>query len=33
LPHKVNEERGKAAWDAGKRVLTVTLPIIREEPF
>ncbi|PNH07605.1 hypothetical protein TSOC_005946 [Tetrabaena socialis] len=33
LPHKVDGERGKAKWDAGKKVLSVTLRILREDPF
>ncbi|KAL6758325.1 pre-RNA processing PIH1/Nop17-domain-containing protein [Haematococcus lacustris] len=30
LPHSVMEERGNAKWDATKKTLTVTLPIVRE---
>ncbi|KAJ9512770.1 hypothetical protein QJQ45_019076 [Haematococcus lacustris] len=30
LPHTVMEERGSAKWDATKKTLTVTLPIVRE---
>lgn len=33
LPHKVDGERGKAKWDSTKKVLSITLRIIREEPF
>ncbi|GIL55027.1 hypothetical protein Vafri_10693 [Volvox africanus] len=33
LPHKVDGERGKAKWDASKKVLSVTLRIVREEPL
>uniref|UniRef100_A0A7S0WQ44 PIH1D1/2/3 CS-like domain-containing protein n=1 Tax=Chlamydomonas leiostraca TaxID=1034604 RepID=A0A7S0WQ44_9CHLO len=33
LPHKVDEDKGKAKWDKDKRVLSVTLPIIREDEF
>lgn len=33
LPHKVDGERGKAMWDAAKKVLLVTLRILREDPF
>ncbi len=33
LPHKVDEDKGKAKWDGGKKVLLVTLPIVREDPF
>lgn len=31
LPHTVQEDKGKAQWDAKKQVLSVTLPIIRED--
>jgi len=30
LPHKVDEERGKAKWDKHKENLTIYLPIIRK---
>jgi hypothetical protein len=33
LPHKVNDEKGKAKWDKAKKALFITLPIIREDPF
>ncbi|KAG1678868.1 hypothetical protein FOA52_003536 [Chlamydomonas sp. UWO 241] len=33
LPHRVNEDKGKAAWDAKAQVLRVTMPIVREDPF
>eukprot|EP00877_Chromochloris_zofingiensis_P003784 jgi/Chrzof1/13406/Cz07g31240.t1 len=33
LPHKVADQKGKAKWDDKKKVLTVTLPIIREDLF
>jgi hypothetical protein len=33
LPHKVDLERGSAKWDSKKKTLTVTLPIIRDDPF
>lgn len=33
LPHKVQSERGRAKWDAKKKILSVALPIIREDPF
>lgn len=33
LPHKVNSEKGKARWDAAKKVLAVSLPIIRDEDW
>ncbi|KXZ54824.1 hypothetical protein GPECTOR_4g895 [Gonium pectorale] len=33
LPHKVDGERGKAKWDPAKKTLSVTLRIIRDEPF
>ncbi|GLC41616.1 hypothetical protein PLESTB_000696100 [Pleodorina starrii] len=33
LPHKVDGERGKAKWDASKKVLSITLRIVREDPF
>jgi hypothetical protein len=33
LPHKVDGERGKAHWDKAKKVLSVTLRIIRDDPF
>jgi hypothetical protein len=29
----VDDQRGGAKWDAAKRVLSVTLPIIREDDF
>lgn len=31
LPHAVQEDKGKAQWDGKKQVLSVTLPIIRED--
>jgi hypothetical protein len=31
LPHKVDDQRGSAKWDAAKKVLNVCLPIIRDE--
>ena len=33
LPHRVNEDKGKAAWDGKKEILSISLPIIREDPF
>ena len=30
LPHKVDEERGKAKWDKHKENLNIYLPIIRK---
>jgi hypothetical protein len=33
LPHKTNSERGSAKWDKKAQVLTITLPIVREDPF
>ena len=33
LPHKVDAERGKAKWDAAKKTLSVTLPIIRDDDW
>ncbi len=30
LPHKVDDQRGRAAFDAKARVLSITLPIIRD---
>jgi hypothetical protein len=33
FPHKVDSERGTAKWDNKKKTLTVTLPIIRDDPF
>ena len=33
LPHRVDEQRGSAKWDASKRVLDICLPIIREDDF
>ncbi|KAG2490866.1 hypothetical protein HYH03_010784 [Edaphochlamys debaryana] len=33
LPHKVDGERGKAKWDSAKKVLAITLRIIRDDPF
>lgn len=33
LPHKVDEDKGKAKWDKDKKVLSVTLPIIRDDEF
>ncbi|XP_066918454.1 protein kintoun-like [Clytia hemisphaerica] len=32
LPHKVDEDRGKAQFDKSKKVLIVTLPILKAEP-
>ena len=31
LPMPVDSDQGKAKWDAKKDMLTVTLPIIRDE--
>lgn len=33
LPHKVDEDNGKAQFDKTKKVLIVTLPIVRPEPL
>lgn len=33
LPHKVDADHGRARWDAAKKTLAVTLPILREDPF
>ncbi|KAL6746139.1 hypothetical protein V8C86DRAFT_2951745 [Haematococcus lacustris] len=33
VPHSVMEERGSAKWDATKKTLTVTLPIVREARY
>lgn len=33
LPHKVDHERGEARWDSRAEVLSVSLPIVREELF
>lgn len=33
LPHKVDAERGTAKWDGKRKALSVTLPIIRPDPF
>ena len=33
LPHAVNDKDGTAKWDVEKETLSVTLPIIREDPF
>ncbi|GAX80342.1 hypothetical protein CEUSTIGMA_g7780.t1 [Chlamydomonas eustigma] len=33
LPHRVNEDKGKARWDSKKETLSVTLPIIRDDNF
>eukprot|EP00879_Flechtneria_rotunda_P025079 GHRR01026623.1.p1 GENE.GHRR01026623.1~~GHRR01026623.1.p1 ORF type:complete len:190 (+),score=46.08 GHRR01026623.1:125-694(+) len=30
LPHKVDSDHGRAKWDSKQKVLTVSLPIIRE---
>jgi hypothetical protein len=31
LPHKVDDQRGRATWDAKQHILSVTLPILRSE--
>ena len=33
MPHKVDEDNGKAQFDKTKKVLIVTLPILRPEPL
>lgn len=33
LPYPVKEKEGNAKWDPAKATLTVTLPIIRTDPF
>jgi len=33
LPYKVNDKEGKAQWVSDKEMLTITLPIIRDDPF
>lgn len=33
LPHKVFEDKGKAKWDSKAHVLSVTLPINRDDVF
>eukprot|EP00455_Lapot_gusevi_P014812 TRINITY_DN17459_c0_g1_i1.p1 TRINITY_DN17459_c0_g1~~TRINITY_DN17459_c0_g1_i1.p1 ORF type:complete len:216 (+),score=23.89 TRINITY_DN17459_c0_g1_i1:65-649(+) len=33
LPYLVNEKNGNAKWDSKKQILSVTLPIIRPDPF
>lgn len=31
LPHKVNDQQGRAKWDAKTETLAITLPIVRED--
>ena len=31
LPHKVNDQQGRAKWDNKTETLSITLPIIRED--
>lgn len=33
LPHKVDGEKGKAKWDGKAKVLSISVPIIREDAF
>mmetsp|Transcript_33443 Transcript_33443/g.99571 ORF Transcript_33443/g.99571 Transcript_33443/m.99571 type:complete len:84 (-) Transcript_33443:266-517(-) len=33
LPHNVDSDKGKAKFCAKSQVLSVTLPIVREDPF
>jgi HSP20 family molecular chaperone IbpA len=33
LPYKVNDKKGKAAYDKNKKVLKVSLPVVSEEPL
>jgi len=33
LPHKTDSKKGSAKWDKEKETLTVTLRIVREDPF
>ena len=33
LPYPCKHKEGNAKWDAAKDTLTVTLPIIRKEPW
>ena len=33
LPHEIDADRGKAAWEGKQRRLKVTLPIVRRNPW